>query len=38
MSDQWWVQSGMAAQAAKELWWFVVLVYIGIGIAIWRDK
>lgn len=36
-SPDWWVNSGMAAQAAQELVWFVVLVFVGIGIAIWRN-
>ena len=31
----WWVDSGMAAQAAQELVWFVVLVVVVVGIGIW---
>jgi hypothetical protein len=27
----------MAAQAAQELMWFVVLVVVGIGVVIWFD-
>ena len=27
----------MAAQAAQELVWFVVIVVVGIGIMAWRD-
>ena len=33
-----WVRSGMAQDAARELTWFVVLVMVVIGVAIWRDK
>lgn len=33
-----WIRSGMAATAARELAWFVVLVFIGIGYVIWRDS
>lgn len=32
-----WVRSGMAAEAAQELAWFVVLVMVAIGVAAWRD-
>ena len=38
MNETWWVNSGMAAAAARELVWFVVLVFIGIGVAIWMQK
>ena len=34
---QWWVDSGMAANAAQELLWFVVAVFIVIGIVMWQD-
>jgi hypothetical protein len=37
MKTAWWVESGAAAQAAQELVWFVVLVFIGIGVVIWHD-
>jgi hypothetical protein len=37
MKTNWWVDSGMAAQAAQELVWFVVIVFVGIGLLIWRD-
>ena len=33
-----WIRSGMAAEAARDLAWFVILVVIGIGIMIWRDS
>ena len=33
-----WIRSGMAADAAQELAWFVILVAIGIGIVLWRDS
>lgn len=35
--NAWWVQSGLAAEAARELVWFVVLVFVSIGIGIWRE-
>ena len=38
MNETWWVNSGMAAAAARELVWFVVLVFFGIGVAIWMQK
>ena len=37
MKTSWWYDSGMAAQAAQELVWFVVIVFVGIGLLIWRD-
>jgi hypothetical protein len=37
MKTNWWVESGMAAQAAQELVWFVVIVVVGIGVMAWRD-
>ena len=37
MKTAWWYESGAAAQAAQELVWFVVLVFVGIGVVIWRD-
>ena len=27
----------MAAEAARELVWFVVIVFVGIGLLIWND-
>ena len=33
----WWFNSGFAAQAARELMWFVVLVFVVIGVLMWRD-
>jgi len=33
----WWVETGMAAAAARELTWFVILVFVAIGIGIWAD-
>lgn len=34
-----WVRSGQAAEAAKELAWFVAIVFIVIGLLAWRgDK
>lgn len=32
-----WVHSGQAAAAAQELAWFVILVFVGLGIVIWLD-
>ena len=37
MKTSWWYESGMAAQAAQELVWFVVIVVVGIGVMAWRD-
>ena len=37
MKTAWWDESGMAAQAAQELVWFVVIVVVGIGVVIWLD-
>lgn len=37
MKTNWWYDSGLAAQAAHELMWFVVLVFVGIGVVIWWD-
>ena len=33
----WWIDSGFAAQAAQELVWFVVTVFVVLGIVIWQD-
>lgn len=33
----WWIDSGLAAQAARELVLFVVALFVMIGVAIWRD-
>lgn len=32
-----WINSGMAQEAARELAWFVVLVLVAVGVAIYRD-
>lgn len=37
MANFWWIDSGMAAQAARDLVWFVVLVFVGIGALWWHD-
>jgi len=37
MKTNWWIESGYAAEAARELVWFVVLIVVGIGVVIWRD-
>lgn len=34
----WWVDTGMAAAAARELTWFVILVFVGIGVALWMER
>lgn len=31
----WWYESGQAAEAAQELVWFVVIVFVGVGVIIW---
>lgn len=36
-APDWWIKSGYAAQAAQELVWFVVIVFVVIGIVLWRD-
>jgi len=33
----WWYESGQAAQAAQELVWFVVIIFVGIGVVIWLN-
>ena len=37
MKTNWWIESGMASQAAHELVWFVVVVFVGLGVVIWLD-
>ena len=37
MKGTYWVASGQAAEAAKELVWFVVLVFVVIGVVMWLD-
>jgi hypothetical protein len=37
MKTNWWYESGLAADAAQELVWFVIFIFIGIGVMIWRD-
>lgn len=37
MKETYWVASGQAAEAAKELVWFVVLVFVVIGVVMWLD-
>jgi hypothetical protein len=37
MKGAYWISSGMAADAAMNLVWFVFLVFVGIGVAIWLD-
>lgn len=32
-----WVASGMAQEAARELAWFVVIMFAVIGYLLWRD-
>ena len=34
---QWWIDSGQAASAAQGLVWFVLIVFVGIGVMMWRD-
>lgn len=35
---QWWVDSGLAAQAAQELVWFVVIMFVVGAYVIWRSE
>ena len=35
MKADWWVSSGLAADAAQGLAWFVLIVFIGIGVVMW---
>jgi hypothetical protein len=37
MKTNWWIESGMASEAAHELMWFVIIVFVGIGLLIWND-
>ncbi len=37
MKTTWWIDSGAAAEAARGLTWFVVLVFLGIGVVLWMD-
>ncbi len=37
MRADWWISSGLAADAAQELAWFVILVLVGIGVVMWLD-
>ncbi len=37
MKTNYWYESGLAAQAAQELVWFVVIVFVGIGLLAWWD-
>lgn len=34
----WWVDSGLAAQAAQELLWFVLALFVVGAYAVWRDN
>jgi len=33
----WWYESGQAAEAAQELVWFVVIVFVGVGVVLWLN-
>lgn len=35
-NSHWWIQSGEAAQAARDLVWFVVVLFVVIGVGMWR--
>lgn len=37
MRADWWISSGLAADAAQELAWFVLIVFVGIGVVMWLD-
>ena len=32
-----WINSGMAQEAARDLVWFVVLVFVVLGVCMWRQ-
>jgi hypothetical protein len=33
----WWYESGQAAEAAQGLVWFVVIVFVGVGVILWLN-
>ena len=33
----WWFNSGQAAEAARSLVWFVVILFVVAGVALWRE-
>lgn len=33
-----WVRSGQAASAAQEIAWIVFIIFVVIGVMIWRSK
>lgn len=37
MKNMYWIESGMAAEAARDLVWFVILVFVVIGVALWVE-
>lgn len=37
MKINWWYESGLAAEAAQGLAWFVLIVFVGIGVVMWLD-
>ena len=37
MKTAYWIDSGLAAEAAKSLTWFVILVFAIVGAMAWYD-
>jgi len=35
---EWWIRSGQAAEAAQEIAWAVMIVFIVIAYIIWRGE
>ena len=33
-----WIRTGQAAEAAKDLTWFVILVFVAVAVIAWRDS
>jgi hypothetical protein len=33
-----WIYYGLEAEAAKEITWLVIIVFVAVGIAIWRSE
>lgn len=37
-AHQWWINSGLATEAAKSVWLFIVLMLVVVGVVCWRNK
>lgn len=33
-----WIRTGQAAEAAKDIVWFVILVFVAVAFIAWRDS